>query len=161
MGAVVGASRAAVGGGGRALSLRTFLRPRAALPPWAPRPPSPPGTRPYRGERAVARAAGAAAGERKRVELEDGRELAVGVRLGTPADVDVLVDFNCRLAEESENIVLDRDVVTRGVANCISQDVGRYFLLESGEDGDVLGSLMITYEWSDWRVRAWSGRVVL
>lgn len=109
----------------------------------------------------MARAAGAAAGERKRVELEDGRELAVGVRLGTPADVDVLVDFNCRLAEESENIVLDRDVVTRGVANCISQDVGRYFLLESGEDGDVLGSLMITYEWSDWRVRAWSGRVVL
>ena len=102
---------------------------------------------------AAARAASATRffGERKRVELEDGRELAVGVRLGTPADVGVLVEFNCRLAEESEGIVLDRDVVIQGVANAIARDAGRYFLLDGDGEGGALGSLMITYEWSDWR----------
>jgi GNAT superfamily N-acetyltransferase len=66
------------------------------------------------------------------------------------SDVSTLVGFQVAMARETEELELDREVCTRGVqAVFYDASRGRYFLAES--DGAVIASLMITYEWSDWR----------
>jgi GNAT superfamily N-acetyltransferase len=66
-------------------------------------------------------------------------------------DLAAIVDFNQRLAMESEGKTLDCDVLSRGVERALA-DPGRlrYFIAES-VDGDRIGQLGITTEWSDWR----------
>jgi len=72
------------------------------------------------------------------------------VRPGRPADAPIIAEFNTRLAKESENEILDTAKVSAGVAAILADPAkGRYFLAE--QDGDVVGQLMLTTEWSDWR----------
>ncbi len=74
----------------------------------------------------------------------------IDYRQGTPADVSVIVDFQVAMALETEELDLDRSILTDGVQGVFDDPSrGRYFLAES--DGTVIASLMITYEWSDWR----------
>ncbi|HEX7680195.1 MAG TPA: GNAT family N-acetyltransferase [Thermoanaerobaculia bacterium] len=74
----------------------------------------------------------------------------IDYRQATPADVSDIVDFQLAMALETEELELDREVCSRGV-NAVFDDPsrGRYFLAQS--EGTVVASLMITYEWSDWR----------
>lgn len=72
------------------------------------------------------------------------------VRRAAPADAPTVAEFNRRLAIETEDKVLDPQVLSAGVASVLSDSAkGRYFVAE--ENGDIIGQLMITYEWSDWR----------
>jgi GNAT superfamily N-acetyltransferase len=71
-------------------------------------------------------------------------------RAAQPSDRDVIVDFQVAMARETEDVALDRDLCTRGVAAVFADpSLGRYFVAESG--GRVVASLMLTFEWSDWR----------
>lgn len=71
------------------------------------------------------------------------REAVVG-------DAPVIVDFQVAMAMETEEMTLDRAVCARGVQGVFDvPSRGRYFVAESG--GAVIASLLITYEWSDWR----------
>ena len=72
------------------------------------------------------------------------------VRPATPDDWRHVVDFNIRLALESEHLQLDSGVLTAGVHAALADSVkARYFLACRG--AEVVGQLMHTYEWSDWR----------
>jgi len=72
------------------------------------------------------------------------------VRLATPQDRATLVDFNARLALESEGKQLDRARLDEGVAALLADEGrGRYFMALEG--GRCVGALAITREWSDWR----------
>lgn len=74
----------------------------------------------------------------------------IDYRQATPSDVPVIVDFQVAMARETEELDLDGEVCTRGVQAVFDDDSrGRYFLAQS--EGTVIASLMITYEWSDWR----------
>jgi len=74
----------------------------------------------------------------------------VMVRRAEPADAGVIAEFNLRMAEETENRQLDPAVLGRGVASALRDPaLGFYLVAESG--GTVVGSLMVTTEWSDWR----------
>jgi GNAT superfamily N-acetyltransferase len=74
----------------------------------------------------------------------------IDYRQATPSDVPVIVDFQVAMARETEELDLDREVCIRGVQAVFDDDSrGRYFLAQS--EGTVIASLMITYEWSDWR----------
>ena len=54
------------------------------------------------------------------------------------------------MARETEDVSLDRGICTRGVQAVFADPShGRYFVAETG--GRVAASLLITYEWSDWR----------
>ena len=76
--------------------------------------------------------------------------LTIDIRDATPADRDVIVDFNCRLAEEAEGKTLDRKLLEQGVATLLNDaSKGRYWLATQGET--IAGQIMVTYEWSDWR----------
>jgi GNAT superfamily N-acetyltransferase len=76
--------------------------------------------------------------------------MPIDIRPALPEDWPIIVDFNCRLAEESEGKLLDRAHVEPGVKALLADPRrGRYFIALS--DGRVAGQLMHTYEWSDWR----------
>ena len=65
-------------------------------------------------------------------------------------DVTRIVDFQIAMAEETEQIRLDRQVCTRGVQAVLSDvKLGCYYVGEI--DRVVVASTLITYEWSDWR----------
>ena len=74
----------------------------------------------------------------------------ISIRHATPDDIDTIVAFQQAMATETEGKTLDPDLISKGV-NAIfeSPDKGFYLLAES--EGQVVGGLMITYEWSDWR----------
>lgn len=75
---------------------------------------------------------------------------AILVRSATGDDAELLVAFNLAMAEESEDKGLDPDTLRRGVEHLLADaSDGRYLVAE--RNGEVAGSLMITYEWSDWR----------
>jgi GNAT superfamily N-acetyltransferase len=68
-------------------------------------------------------------------------------------DAPTLVEFNRRLALESEHKVLDVDTLAKGVDRALSDPArGRY--LVAVDDDAVIGQLLLTWEWSDWR-NAW------
>lgn len=66
------------------------------------------------------------------------------------SDTDRIVEFQLAMARETEDFELDAAICTRGVRALFDgSDKGRYYVAE--DDGAVVGSLMITTEWSDWR----------
>lgn len=72
------------------------------------------------------------------------------IRQAEPDDEDVVADFNCRLAWESESKRLDAPTVQLGVREILNNPRrGRYFV--ACLDGRIVGQLMHTFEWSDWR----------
>lgn len=74
----------------------------------------------------------------------------IEVRRGRLGDAPVIVEFNRRLALETENARLDRALLARGVRAVLERpDLGFYLVAVAGDR--VVGQLMITYEWSDWR----------
>ena len=73
------------------------------------------------------------------------------IRQAGPADAPTIVDYNRRLAEETEGKALDLAVLTAGVTGALADPdrKGPYYLAVEG--GAVLGQLQITHEYSDWR----------
>lgn len=62
----------------------------------------------------------------------------------------VIAGFQQKMAFETENYHLNIDTVTKGVIAVFNDATkGKYFIVE--QDGKVIASLLITYEWSDWR----------
>jgi GNAT superfamily N-acetyltransferase len=73
------------------------------------------------------------------------------VRDADLADIATIVAFNQQLASETEGRHLERDVLEAGVAALLRDPArGRYFVAEVPH-GTIVGQVMITFEWSDWR----------
>ena len=75
---------------------------------------------------------------------------SIAVGRATTEDVAAIAQFNIAMAAETEDLALDPQTVHAGVAAVVSDD-RRGFYLVARSDGKAVGSLMITYEWSDWR----------
>jgi len=74
----------------------------------------------------------------------------VRIREATVEDAAIVAEFNSRLALETENKRLDPATALRGAQLGLQQpEICRYFLAE--RDGQVIGQVMVTFEWSDWR----------
>ncbi len=72
------------------------------------------------------------------------------IRNATPADLPFIVAANSALATETEGQTLDPALIRPGVQAVLDDPgLGRYYLAEI--DGQVVGQLMTTLEWSDWR----------
>ena len=74
----------------------------------------------------------------------------ITIRKATLTDAPDIIDFQLKMARETEELTLDKVTVTKGV-NAVFHDLsrGQYYVAESS--GIVVASLLITYEWSDWR----------
>ena len=74
------------------------------------------------------------------------------IRLATNSDIETIALFQVLMAKETEDLNLDPDTVQKGV-KAIFDNPEKGFYLVTEEDGEVVASLMITYEWSDWRAK--------
>ena len=73
------------------------------------------------------------------------------LRTATLADLDTLVEFNLALAQESEGKELQDAVLRRGLSLLLQdRTLGAYFVAVAAQN-DVIGQIMVTTEWSDWR----------
>ena len=72
------------------------------------------------------------------------------VRLATKMDTATIAEFQLAMARETENLVLDKSLLVHGIENLFGDaSKGSYYVAEENEE--VIGCLMTTYEWSDWR----------
>ena len=74
----------------------------------------------------------------------------ITVRGATPEDAPTIAGFQMSMALETEGRALDESTLAAGVRAVFeSPNNGFYLVAQIGET--VVGSLLITYEWSDWR----------
>jgi GNAT superfamily N-acetyltransferase len=72
------------------------------------------------------------------------------IRKANPSDAPSIIDFQIKMAWETEQFALDAETVYRGVRAVFEvPSRGQYYVAET--TGRVVASLLITYEWSDWR----------
>ncbi len=74
----------------------------------------------------------------------------ITVRKAELSDAGTIVGFNVAMAHETEDKGLDAGIVTKGV-QAVIQDPKKGFYLLAEFGGAVVGQLMVTFEWSDWR----------
>ena len=72
------------------------------------------------------------------------------LRSAAASDAAVIAEFNAAMARETEGKELDRARLEAGVRGLID-DASRGFYLLAERGGELVGQLMVTYEWSDWR----------
>ena len=72
------------------------------------------------------------------------------IRPATPADTRELLAWNTAMAWETEHKPLEPVRLERGIAGVFAQPQ-RGFYLMAERDGEAVGGLLVTYEWSDWR----------
>jgi GNAT superfamily N-acetyltransferase len=72
------------------------------------------------------------------------------IRTATTDDWKTLTEFNCALARETEDHELDATIVGRGVRRGLDRMPDVQYFVADFEDS-VIGQLMVTREWSDWR----------
>ena len=93
----------------------------------------------------------------KHIRLEDDgphvKVTSMNIRIANSNDADSLVEFNQAMALETEGKHLDPVTLRSGVEAVFSEEKkGFYVVAESASE--IIGGLMVTYEWSDWR-NAW------
>ncbi|MYD76844.1 MAG: GNAT family N-acetyltransferase [Gammaproteobacteria bacterium] len=72
------------------------------------------------------------------------------IRRAESDDASVITEFNLGIALETENLKLRPETVRAGVAKLLDNPAFGFYLVAE-LDGQIVGSLMITTEWSDWR----------
>jgi len=76
----------------------------------------------------------------------------ITLRRATSADVDALVAGNLAMARETESVQLERETVRAGIlALTEGREPGEYWV--AVDDDRIIGQLLVTFEWSDWRNR--------
>jgi len=72
------------------------------------------------------------------------------IRDAVPGDSENIAKFNSLMAEETERRRLNPDIIGNGVRRLLEDaSRGRYWVAVA--DGEIVGQIMVTYEWSDWR----------
>lgn len=72
------------------------------------------------------------------------------IRKAMLTDASAIIDFQKKMAWETEQMTLVDRIITKGVERVFSEPTcGQYYVAEA--EGKVIASLLITYEWSDWR----------
>ena len=74
----------------------------------------------------------------------------MNIRVATKADAAAMAEFNQAMALETEGKTLSEDVLSKGVA-AVFDDPQKGFYVVADNDGQIVGGLMVTSEWSDWR----------
>ena len=74
----------------------------------------------------------------------------ITIRKATPDDTGVIIDFQQKMAWETEEMSLVPEIINKGVTAVFADPTrGQYLVAEV--EGKVIASLLITYECSDWR----------
>ena len=72
------------------------------------------------------------------------------IRKAKTSEADIIVDFQLKMAMETEGLALDKKTLISGVDMVFAADnIGIYYVVEY--EGQIIASLLTLYEWSDWR----------
>jgi GNAT superfamily N-acetyltransferase len=72
------------------------------------------------------------------------------IRAAIVSEIPMLIDFQLRLARETESLELNASTLEKGMqAMFHDPSKGQYYVAE--DQREVIGCFMLTYEWSDWR----------
>lgn len=74
----------------------------------------------------------------------------ISIRTAKVQDINSLVEFNQAMALETEGKRLDTNILQSGVES-VFHDERKGFYVVAESEGKIVGGLMITFEWSDWR----------
>ena len=72
------------------------------------------------------------------------------IRIATAEDAGSLVRFNQAMARETEGKELSFETLSNGVG-AVFPDNKKGFYVVAEQNDTIVGGLMVTYEWSDWR----------
>ena len=72
------------------------------------------------------------------------------IRSASPDDISDIAQFNIAMAQETEERQLDPETIQSGVSGVIQNHAHGFYLIAE-RDQVAVGSLLITFEWSDWR----------
>ena len=72
------------------------------------------------------------------------------IRSASPDDISDIAHFNIAMAQETEERQLDPETIQSGVSGVIQNHAHGFYLIAE-RDQVAIGSLLITFEWSDWR----------
>lgn len=76
------------------------------------------------------------------------------IRAANLDDVESIITFSAAMALETENRHLDVTRLREGTLSLLNTPLYGFFMVAEIRDGEhrtLIGQLMITYEWSDWR----------
>lgn len=74
----------------------------------------------------------------------------IDIRKAEEKDIPAIIDFQVKMAMETENMKLNLNVIQKGIKSVfMDKQKGHYIVAES--EGKIIASLMLTPEWSDWR----------
>jgi len=72
------------------------------------------------------------------------------IRNANEEDAQTIANFQLAMALETENLKLNNTILENGVKAVFTDSTkGKYYVAEC--NGEIIGSLLTTYEWSDWR----------
>lgn len=74
----------------------------------------------------------------------------MNIRLANAAEAADLIEFNQAMALETEGKKLDPEILKNGV-EAVFKDEKKGFYVIAEAEGTIVGGLMVTFEWSDWR----------
>jgi len=78
--------------------------------------------------------------------------MSIRIRRGRPEDASALARNNMALARETEGRELGLARARAGVKQALEPESGaQYYVAADGDTHEVVGQLMVTREWSDWR----------
>lgn len=72
------------------------------------------------------------------------------IRKAHQSELSTLADFQQKMAKETEGLELNQETLNKGVA-AVFNDSNKGIYYVATEDNTIIASLLITYEWSDWR----------
>ena len=72
------------------------------------------------------------------------------IRTAAREDAPALVEFNQAMALETEGRQLDSETLSRGVSAVFDEEQKGFYVVAE-DNGAIIGGLLVTYEWSDWR----------
>lgn len=74
----------------------------------------------------------------------------ITIRIAKREDAPALIEFNQAMALETEGKRLDTQILTNGVESVFRDERKGFYVVAEIEE-KIIGGLMITFEWSDWR----------
>ena len=76
--------------------------------------------------------------------------MGIKIRKANNKDLDTIAAFMMAMAKETEGVDLQQAILMPGVEAALNDEKkGIYYIAEI--DNKIAGSLMTTFEWSDWR----------
>lgn len=75
----------------------------------------------------------------------------IQVRTTTMADAEFIIECNQLMALETENKRLANEVIANGVKRLMQKPEYGFYLVAENTDQTIVGTCMVTMEWSDWR----------